>query len=315
MISADLLWNRLRRLEAILLIVLASLAGHAASAQPLSETLEKIKNTGTLTIGHRESAIPFSYLDGNEKMAGYAIELCSLVAEAVKVKLNLPKLDIKFVPVTPSTRITFVLNEKIDLECGTTTNNLERQKAVAFSTTYFVAANRFVAKAGSQLRTLDDLKGKTIVSTIGTTNLKQISDLDAQRHLGLTIIAAKDNGEAFRMLESDRAAAFVMDDIQLYSLVANSAAPADYVLSTDALSIEPYGIMLRRNDSAFKAVVDDAINRTFRSGKIQSIYAKWFLKPIPPNGINLNVPMSASLKQVIDHPTDSGDPADYLTAR
>lgn len=150
-----------------------------------------------------------------------------------------------------------------------------------------------------------------MVSTIASTNLKQISELNVQRHLGLTIIAAKDNFEAFRMLESDRAAAVVMDDILLYSLVANSAAPANYVVSDDALSVEPYGILLRRDDPAFKRVADDALATIFRNGEISKIYAKWFLNPIPPNGISLNVPLSAALKRVIDNPTDSGDPEAY----
>jgi glutamate/aspartate transport system substrate-binding protein len=152
-----------------------------------------------------------------------------------------------------------------------------------------------------------------VVSTIASTNLKQISELNAQRHLGLTIVAAKDNFEAFRMLESDRAAAVVMDDILLYSLVANSAAPADYVVSDDALSVEPYGILLRRDDPAFKKVADDALAAIFRNGDINKIYAKWFLNPVPPNGISLNVPMSAALKRAIEHPTDSGDPEAYVT--
>jgi glutamate/aspartate transport system substrate-binding protein len=191
------------------------------------------------------------------------------------------------------------------------TNNLERQKVVAFSSTYFVAANRFVSKATANLRTLDDLKGRTVVSTIGSTNLKQISELNAERHLGLTILAVKDNFEAFRMLESDRAAAHVMDDILLYGSVANSAAPADYVVSDDALSVEPYGIMLPPDDPAFKKVADDALAAIYRSGEINRLYAKWFLGPIPPNGANLNVPMSAALKHAIEKPTDSGDPETY----
>src|SRR5262249_4387183 len=157
---------------------------------------------------HRESSIPFSYFEGNDNVVGYTIDLCYLIADAVRAKLNLPKLDIKLVPVSPSNRIPLILSDKVELECGSTSNNLERQKVVAFSITTFVTANRFLAKAAANLRTLEDLKGRTVVSTIGTTNLKQISDLDAQHHLGLTIIAAKDHGEAFRMLESNRAAAF-----------------------------------------------------------------------------------------------------------
>ena len=298
------------------LIILAAttlcFASHAAIAQqqPIG-TLEKIRSTGIITMGHRESSIPFSYCDKNEKVVGYAVDLCYLIADAVKAKLGLPKLEVKLVPITPALRIPSILSEKIDLACDTMTNNLERQKVVAFSSTYFVAANRFVSKVAANLRTLDDLKGKTVVSTIASTNLKQISELNEQRHLGLTILAAKDNFEAFRMLETDRAAAVVMDDILLYGLVANSAAPADYVVSDDALSVEPYGILLRRDDPAFKKVADDALAAIFRNGDINKIYAKWFLNPIPPNGSSLNVPMSAALKRVIANPTDSGDPETY----
>lgn len=300
------------RLKPTLAAMTLCFAGHAAIAQeqPMS-TLEKIRSTGIITIGHRESSIPFSYYDKNEKVVGYAVDLCYLIADAVKSKLSLAKLEVKLVPITPALRIPSILSEKIDLACDTMTNNLERQKVVAFSSTYFVAANRFVSKVAANLRTLDDLKGKTVVSTIASTNLKQISELNAERHLGLTIVAAKDNFEAFRMLESDRASAVVMDDILLYGLVANSAAPADYVVSDDALSVEPYGLLLRRDDPAFKKVADDALATIYRNGDINKLYAKWFLNPIPPNGINLNVPMSAALKHAIEKPTDSGDPETY----
>jgi len=299
------------RLKLILTATALCVASHAAIAQELTGTLEKIRSTGVITIGHRESSIPFSYYDKNEKVVGYGMDLCYLVADAVKASLGLAKLEVKLVPITPSLRIPSILSGKIDLACETMTNNLERQKVVAFSSTYFVAANRFVSKATANLRTLDDLKGRTVVSTIGSTNLRQISELNAQRNLGLTIVAAKDNFEAFRMLESDRAAAHFMDDILLYGAVANSATPADYVVSEEALSIEPYGIVLPRDDAAFKKVADDALSAIYRSGEINKIYAKWFLNPIPPNGISLNVPMSAALKRVIEKPTDNGDPEAY----
>ncbi|MCK1554420.1 amino acid ABC transporter substrate-binding protein [Bradyrhizobium sp. 177] len=298
-------------LKLILTATALCLAGHAVIAEELTGTLEKIRNSGTITIGHRESSIPFSYYDKDEKVVGFGIDLCYVVADAVKARLGLAQLEVKLVPITPSLRIPSILTEKIDLACETMTNNLERQKVVAFSSTYFVAANRFVSKAAAALRTVDDLKGRTVVSTIASTNLKQISELNAQRHLGLTIVAAKDNFEAFRMLETGRATAVVMDDILLYSLVANSTAPADYVVSDDALSVEPYGILLRRDDPAFKKVADDALATIFRNGEINKLYAKWFLNPIPPNGISLNVPMSAALKRVIENPSDSGDPDAY----
>jgi glutamate/aspartate transport system substrate-binding protein len=299
------------RLKLMLTAAALCFAGHAAIAEELTGTLEKIRSSGTITIGHRESSIPFSYYDKNEKVVGYGMDLCYVVADAVKAKLGLAKLEVKLVPITPSLRIPSMLSGKIDLACETMTNNVEREKVVGFSLTYFVAANRFVSKVANHFRTLDDLKGKTVVSTIGSTNLRQISDLNEQHHLGLTIVAAKDNFEAFRMLESDRAAAHVMDDILLYGSVANTATPADYVVSDEALSIEPYGIMLPRNDAAFKKVVDDALSAIYRSGEINKIYAKWFQSPIAPNNVNLNIPMSASLKRVIEHPSDSGDPEAY----
>jgi len=299
------------RLKLVLTATALCLAGHAAIAEELAGALEKIRRTGTITIGHRESSIPFSYYDKNDKVVGYGMDLCSVVADAVKARLGLAKLEIKLVPITPSLRIPSILSGKIDLACETMTNNLERQKVVAFSYTYFVAANRFVSKASAHLRTLDDLKGKTVVSTIGSTNLKQITELNTERNLGLTIVAAKDNFEAFRMMESDRAVAHVMDDVLLYGSVANSPAPADYVVSDEALSVEPYGIMLPPDDPAFKKVVDDALVAIYRSGEINKIYARWFLSPIPPNGVTLNIPMSAVLRRAIEHPSDSGDPETY----
>jgi glutamate/aspartate transport system substrate-binding protein len=290
----------------------AALSVCPVTAQELTGTLKNIKETGTITLGYRDSSIPFSYLDDNEKPVGYAMDICYKIADAVKKELKLDKLEVKLNPVTSATRIPLMANGTVDLECGSTTNNLDREKQVAFTITHFVTANKFVSKKSSNLKTVDDLKGKTIVSTAGTTNIKQITEIGAQKHLDLNIIAAKDHAEAFLMVETDRAAAFVMDDILLYSLVATSKSPADYVISADALSVEPYGIMLRRDDAPFKSVVDAAMVATYKSGAINGIYDKWFLQPIPPKGINLNVPMSAAFKKVVADPTDTGDPAWYL---
>src|SRR5215469_14650943 len=236
-------------------IIAAMLLTVPASAQELTGTLKKIKDTGAITLGHRESSVPFSYYDDNQKVIGYAMDLCYKIVDAVKANLKLDKLEVKLNPVTSATRIPLIANGTVDLECGSTTNNLDREKQVSFTITHFVTANRFVSKKSANLKTVDDLKGKTIVSTSGTTNIKQITEIGAQRNLDLNIIAAKDHAEAFLMVETNRAAAFVMDDILLYSLVATSKAPADYVISADALSVEPYGIMLRREDPAFKKVV------------------------------------------------------------
>ena len=191
------------RLAMIAAMTAACGLAQGAGAQELSGTLQKIKDSGTILLGHRESSIPFSYFDKKDKVVGYAVDLCYRVADAVRTRLGLGKLEVKLVPVTPANRIQYVLNGSVDLECGSTSNNLEREKVVAFSVTYFVTANRFVSKKSANLKSLDDLKGKTVVSTIGTTNLKQISELNLQRHLGLNIIAAKDHGEAFHMLRPD----------------------------------------------------------------------------------------------------------------
>jgi glutamate/aspartate transport system substrate-binding protein len=202
-------------------------------------------------------------------------------------------------------------NGTIDLECGSTTNNLDRQKQVAFTITHFVTANRWVFKKSANIKKLEDLKGKTVVSTAGTTNIKQMTEINAAQNLGMNIISANGHPEAFQMVETGRAVAFVMDDILLYSLTAQARSPKDYAISPQALSVEPYGIMLRRDDPAFKKVVDNAMTQIMKSGQINAIYDKWFQKPVPPRNINLNVPMSEQFKKVVKNPTDSGDPKDY----
>ena len=292
-------------------LAISMLCANPTPAQDLSGALKKIKETGAITLGHRESSVPFSYYDDKQQVVGYAMELCHRIVDAVKSDLKLTKLEVNLNPVTSATRIPLIANGTVDLECGSTTNNVEREKQVSFTITHFVTANRFVSKKAGNLKTVEDLRGKTIVSTSGTTNIKQITEINGQKGLNLNILAAKDHAEAFLMVETGRAAAFVMDDILLYSLVAGSKAPGDYVISADALSVEPYGIMLPRGDASFKKVVDEEMISTYRSGAINAIYDKWFLKPIPPKGINLNVPMSASFKKVIASPTDSGDPAVY----
>ena len=283
----------------------------AANAQQLTGTLQKIKDTGTITLGHRETSIPFSYYDDKQQVIGYAMDICYKVVDAIKAELKMPKIDVKLNPVTSATRIPLMANGTIDLECGSTTNNLERQKQVAFATTHFVTANRFVSKKASNLKTVNDLKGKTVVSTSGTTNIKQANEINVEKKLGMSIIAAKDHAESFLTVETGRAVAFFMDDILLYSLVANSRNPSEWVISSDALSVEPYGIMMRKDDPGFKKTVNGAINSLYKSGEINKIYAKWFLRPVPPKGINLNVQMTEVFKKVVAKPTDSGDPKDY----
>jgi glutamate/aspartate transport system substrate-binding protein len=274
-------------------------------------TLKKIKDSGSITLGHRDTSIPFSYYDDKQQVVGYAMDICQRIVDAIKNELKLPKIDVKLNPVTSATRIPLMANGTIDLECGSTTNNLERQKQVAFTITHFVTANRYVAKKASKIDKLTDLKGKTVVSTAGTTNIKWVTEENQKQNLGMSIVAAKDHAEAFLMVETGRAAAFFMDDILLYSLVANSKNPGEWAIGAEAYTIEPYGIMMRRDDAAFKKVVDNAVIGLYKSGQINPIYEKWFLKPVPPKGINLNVPMSTAFKRVVASPTDSGDPAAY----
>lgn len=299
---------KLAKLFAVL--VGAGVIAGAAQAQETG-TLKKIKETGVITLGVRDSSIPFSYLDDKQSYQGYSIDLCFKIVTAVQKQLGLTSLDVKLNPVTSATRIPLMANGTIDLECGSTTNNVERQKQVSFAPTTFVTANRILSKKSSNINSLADLKGKTVVSTSGTSNLKQLTTLNADQNLGINIITAKDHAEAFLTVETGRAAAFVMDDILLASLAASSKSPADYQISKEALSVEPYGIMLRKDDAAFKAVVDKAISNVLTSGDINRIYHKWFLQPIPPKNISLNWPISDQFKAVIAKPTDSGDPAAY----
>jgi glutamate/aspartate transport system substrate-binding protein len=293
---------------ALALLASASIALPAAAQEG---TLKKIKDSGSITIGHRDASLPLSYYDDKQKPIGFAMDLCHRIVDALKAELKMPKIEVKYQLVTSANRIPLMANGTIDLECGSTTNNLERQQQVWFTMTHFVTANKFVAKRSAKLQKLADLKGKTVVSTAGTTNIKQLTALNTEKNLGINIVSANGHPEAFQMVESGRAAAFVMDDILLFGLVANSKNPKQFAISQEALSVEPYGIMLRKDDVEFKKVVDAAMTKLYKSGEAAKIYTKWFQKPIPPRNINLNVPMSAQLKKVFANPTSSGDPNDY----
>ena len=292
--------------------LVATLSAAPAMAQELTGTLKNIKDTGAITLSFRDSSIPFSYLDDNQKPIGFAMDICLKIVDAVKKQLGMPDIAVDTLAVTSSNRIPLMVNGTLDLHCSATTNNADRQKQVAFAPTHFLTASRFVAKKASNIKTIDDLKGKTVVSTAGTTNIKQLTEANAARNLNVNIIPAKDHAEAFLMVETDRAVAFVMDDILLASLVAGSKAPGDYVISKDAFSKpEPYGIMLRKDDPAFKKVVDSATAALYTSGEAQKIYDKWFTQKIPPKGLNLNSPISAELKNEFAKPSDSPDPDSY----
>ncbi|MBC9881664.1 amino acid ABC transporter substrate-binding protein [Bradyrhizobium sp. INPA01-394B] len=281
-------------------------------AQELSGTLKKIKDSGAITLGIRDSAVPFSYIDDKQKIVGYAVDICMKIVDEIKTELKLDKLEVNETIVTSSTRIPLMANGTVDLECGSTTNNADRQKQVWFTNTHFLTASRFVSKKALKLDQVDDLKGKAVVSVAGTTNINQLTKANVARSLGITIMSAKDVPEAFLMVETDRAQAFVMDDIQLAAMIASSKDPSLYAISNGAFSDpEPYGIMLRKDDTPFKTVVDRATAKLYQSPEIEKIYNKWFNEPVPPRGLNFHVPMPAALKKSFEHPSDNPDPASY----
>lgn len=272
----------------------------------MADTLQKIKETGTINVGHRESSIPFSYLDGNQKPVGYSMDLCNKVVEAVKKELKMPALVTKLTPVTSQTRIPLMTNGTIDLECGSTTNSLERQKQVAFGVTTFVSPVRMVVKADSGIKSLSDLNGKAVATTTGTTSDRYIKQNEKGQSIDVKNVYGKDHAESFLMVETGRAAAFVMDEVLLAGFIASAKNPKDFALAGPALSTEPYGIMLRKDDPQFKALVDKTLTDLMKSGEINKIYAKWFTSPIPPKNVNLNLPMNAQLQDAIKNPNDKG---------
>lgn len=284
----------------------AALAAVAAPASggDLGPTLEKVEAAGAITLGHRESSIPFSYYDDRQQVVGYSHELMLRVVEAVKAELRLPALAVKLVPVTSQNRIPLVQNGTVDLECGSTTHNAERARQVAFSTTIFVVETRLMTRANSGIKDFADLRGKNVVTTAGTTSERLLRKLDAERKLGMNIISAKDHGEAFLTLETGRAVAFMMDDALLYGEMAKARRPSDWVVTGTPQSREAYGCMMRKGDARFKKLVDAALTRAMTSGQAEVIYRKWFQSPIPPRGLNLNFPLSDAMKRLYRAPDD-----------
>ncbi|KIA79877.1 ABC transporter [Chromobacterium piscinae] len=283
---------------------LAALASLPAGAAELTGTLKKIKESGVIVLGNRDSSIPFSYYDNNQKPIGYSVDLANKLVDEVKKELKMPNLQVRYNLVTSQTRIPLVQNGTVDLECGSTTNNAERGKQVAFSVGIFEIGTRLLTAKTSGIKDFPDLKGKNVVTTAGTTSERLIKAMNASKNLGMNVISAKDHGESFLMLESGRAAAFMMDDALLYGEMAKAKNPANWTVTGKSQSYEIYGCMLRKDDPAFKKVVDTALTNTFKSGEINKIYAKWFTSPVPPKGLNLNFPMSDELKALLAKPTD-----------
>ena len=287
----------------------ASTDGATGAATNANGTLQKIKESGTIVVGHRDSSIPFSYIanDPNQPI-GYAHDLEMKVVEAVKQKLNMPDLNVRYNLITSQTRIPLVQNGTVDFECGSTTNNEERQKQVAFSNGFFEIGTRLLTKKDSGIKDFEDLKDKTLVTTAGTTSERYIRQYNDDKKMNTNIISAKDHGEGFLMLENGRADAFMMDDVLLAGEKAKAKNPDDWVIVGTPQSFEIYGCMMRKDDPEFKAVVDEALANVFKSVEINAIYDKWFMNPIPPKNVNLKFEMSDNLKALIANPHDSDQP-------
>jgi glutamate/aspartate transport system substrate-binding protein len=278
----------------------------SASAQELTGTLKKIKDTGTITIGHRESSIPFSYLDDKQQPVGYSMDLCAKVVDAVKSELKMANLKVAYQPVTSANRIPLLQNGTIDLECGSTTNSVERQKQVAFGPTFFVINVSAAVKKDSGIKTFADLNGKTVASTSGTTSIPLLRGYEKAKGIDFKELQAKDHAEAMQLVATDRAQAFIMDDVLLAGQIANQQNPGAYTILTESLRTEPYGMMLRKDDPQFKALVDRAVGAVYKSGEIDKIYAKWFTSAIPPRNINMNFSQTPAIKEAFKNPNDKG---------
>jgi glutamate/aspartate transport system substrate-binding protein len=281
----------------------ASLA-FATPAQEGGDTLKKIKDSKTISLGHRESSIPFSYYDNQQKVVGYSHELMLKAVDAVKKQIGASDLQVKLTPVTSQNRIPLVQNGTIDIECGSTTNNLERQKQVGFSNSLFVVGTRLLTKKSSGIKDFPDLAGKNVVTTAGTTSERLIRKMNEEKGMKMNIISAKDHGESFLTLESGRAVAFMMDDALLAGEMAKARKPDDWHIVGTPQSKEAYGCMMRKGDDAFKKVVDGAIAEAMKSGEAEKLYKKWFQSPIPPKNLNLNLPLSDEMKELFKNPND-----------
>jgi glutamate/aspartate transport system substrate-binding protein len=287
----------------LLALALTALAATAALAQA-NDTLGKIKSTGTVTMGVRESSGVLSYTLGDGKYTGYHVEICQRVLGDIQKQLGLAKLDIKYQPVTSQNRIPLVQNGTVDIECGSTTNNQARQRDVAFAVTTFIEEVRIAVKANSGINSIKDLNGRNVATTTGTTSVQTLRRHERAGGVDFKEVYGKDHADSFLLLESGRADAFVMDGSLLAGLIARSKNPSDFKIVGEVLSVEPIAIMFRKDDPAFKKAVDDSIIAMMKSGELAKIYDKWFMQPTPPNGVRMNMPMSDALKAAIANPND-----------
>jgi ABC-type amino acid transport substrate-binding protein len=289
-------------------MLLGTLLLSVATAATAGATLDRIRVTGKIVIGHRESSVPFSYLDGNKRPVGYAVDLCLKLAETVKKKLDLKTLAIEYVMVTPSNRISMVEEGKVDLECGSTTNNAERRNKVAFTVPHYITGARYMVRASETATDIVGLEGKRIVSTKGTTPIKAVERINRERVLHLTLQEAPEHARAVEMVEKSESDAFVMDDVLLYGLISSRAQPEKLKVIGKFLTVEPLAIMLPKGDPEFKAILDNEMKRMIVSKEAQAIYDNWFMKPIPPKNTSLNLPMNYLLRDFWKYPTDQVPP-------
>ena len=262
----------------------------------IANTIEKAKTTGKFTLAYRESSIPFSYLGEDGKPLGFGWEMCKLIAEEVKKQTGRKDLVVESQAVTSQNRIPLIQNGTVDVECGSTTNNSDRGKQVTFAINYFYTGTRFLVKSDSGIKSINDLKGKKVVSTTGTTNYQILRNLNDEKKYGFELLGAKDHADALLMVESGMAQAFGMDDILLYGLKASSKESAKLAVVGESIQVEPYAIMFRKDDPKFQALVNKVVTNSMKSGEFEKAYKKWFQTNIPPKNVNLNAPMSKELK-------------------
>lgn len=284
---------------------LLSFTSMSAQADELSGTLAKIKQDGIVIVGHRESSVPFSYYGTDQKVVGYSQDYSNLIIDAIKKRLNMPNLQVKLLPITSQNRIPLLQNGSYDFECGSTTNNLSRQQQVSFSNTIFIVLTRFLVNKNSGIHDIGDLKGKSVAITAGTTGEIILNQLNTEKSLDMRIIATKDHSDAFRALESGRAAAFVMDDPLLAGERSRAKDPALWEIVGTPISKEAYGCMLPKGDTEFKALIDKTIADAQRSGAAEKSYLKWFTKPIEPKDLNLHFALSDDMKALFATPNDT----------
>jgi glutamate/aspartate transport system substrate-binding protein len=284
----------------------ALVAATPVHAQGISGTLAKVKESGEIRLGHREVSIPFSYLDDQQKPVGFAMDLCAKVVDAVKAELKLPSVQVKMQPIQLSNQIPLIQNGTIDIVCGPATNTVERQKVVAFSNTIFISSIRAVVRKDSPIKSFEEMAGKPVAFTAASTSIGLMAAREQENKFQVNKVLSPDHAASFLTLTTGRTEAFVMDDILLASLVANSPNPGNWRLLDDSLRVEPYGLIMRRDDPQFKALVDRTLSSMVKSGEFARLYNRWFMSPIPPKGLNLNFPITPQLKESLDNPNDRG---------